>query len=380
MIDQASQHNKIHLFQQKILIIKLQYVGDTMGVIPVVADLKRHAPGLTVDVLIHAECAPLISHHADIRKVWMYDRGQAKKNFFSSIAYHLPLIRALRREKYDIVIALTQGDRAFFLSLASGAPLRLTYRINSPVTRMMNAFTEGIPGRRHFIEVDVDILNYFGIENHEIELMIPIPEDIRKEVRSRLMPDTGAGELIVAIHPGARKKMRQWKPERFAQIARRLHEHYQAAVILLGGTGEEELLCAIENEMGFAAALNSCNLSLIEMAAVFSECHLFIGNDSGPGHIAAAVGCPTLSLFGPNYPFLCRPYIASGEVIFKDLDCCGCRQEEHLCVRPENTCMDLIEVDEVWLKIEMMLTGICKKENHVHRGAAGMKESGDVRK
>src|SRR5512145_2901841 len=124
MTDQPYEQNKTSLFQQKILIIKLQYVGDTMGVIPVVANLKRHAPGLTVDVLIHKECAQLIAHHADIRKVWVYDRDEAKNNLLSAITYHLPLIRNLRREKYDIVIALTQGDRAFFLSRATGAPLR----------------------------------------------------------------------------------------------------------------------------------------------------------------------------------------------------------------------------------------------------------------
>ncbi len=356
MIDQTSQHNKIHLLQQKILIIKLQYVGDTMGVIPVVADLKRHAPGLTVDVLIHAECAPLIAHYPDIRKVWVYDREQAKKSFFSAIAYHLPLIRTLRREKYDIVIALTQGDRAFFLSRATGAPLRLSYNINTLLTRMMNAFSVQRADRRHFVEIDVDTLSYLGIENRDIQLMIPIPQDIRVKIRSELSLGTAADGLRVAIHPGARKKMRQWKPERFAQIASRLHEQYGASIILLGGPGEDQLLNAIESRMGFPAVLKSCNLALIDMAAVFSECQLFIGNDSGPGHIAAAVGCPTLSLFGPNYPKICRPYIASGEVIFKNLDCCGCRQEEHLCVRPDNTCMDLIEVDEVWLKIKMMLS------------------------
>jgi ADP-heptose:LPS heptosyltransferase len=355
MTDRPSQQNKTRLFKQKILIIKLQYVGDTMGVVPVVAALKRHAPGLTVDVLIHKECAQLIAHHADIRKVWVYDRDEAKKSFLSAITYHLPLIMKLRREAYDIVIALTQGDRAFFLSLASGAPLRLTYTINSIVTRMMNAFAEQKTGRRHFIEVDVDILTYFGIENRDVHLMIPIPDNVRAKIKGWLAPVASPEGMIVAIHPGARKKMRQWKPERYAQIARRLHEQYGASVILLGGEGEELLLNEIENKMGFAAALKSCNLSLLDMAAVFSECCLFIGNDSGPGHIAAAVGCPTLSLFGPNYPIICRPYIASGEVIFKNLDCCGCRQEEHLCVRPENTCMDLIEVDEVWLKVKMML-------------------------
>lgn len=358
MTDRPSQQNKIRLFQQKILIIKLQYVGDTMGVIPVVANLKKHAPGLTVDVLIHQECAQLIAHHADIRKVWVYDREQAKKSFFSAITYHLPLIMKLRREEYDIVIALTQGDRAFFLSFATGAPLRLTYNLNTLLTRMMNAFTVLQTGRRHFIEIDVDILNYFGIESRDVQMMIPIPDDIRAKIRGWLAPVTVPGEMIVAIHPGARKKMRQWKPDRYAQIAYRLHEQYEASVILLGGAGEEQLLAEIENKMGFAAVLKSCNLSLIDMAAVFSECCLFIGNDSGPGHIAAAVGCATLSLFGPNYPIICRPYIDSGEVIFKNLDCCGCRQEEHLCVRPENTCMDLIDVSEVWLKVKMMLSKI----------------------
>ena len=362
MTDRRSQQNKIRLFQQKILIIKLQYVGDTLGVIPVVANLKRHAPGLTIDVLIHQECAQLIAHHVDINKVWVYDREQAKKSFFSAITYHLPLIMKLRQEKYDIVIALTQGDRAFFLSLASGAPLRLTYNTNTLLARMMNAFAVEQTGRRHFIEVDVDILNYFGIENRNIQLMIPIPGDVRTKMKGGLTPGTGSKGIMVAIHPGARKKMRQWRPDRYAQIASRLCEHYGASIILLGGSGEEQLLSEIESRMGSAAALKSCNLSLIDMAAVFSECHLFIGNDSGPGHIAAAVGCPTLSLFGPNYPVICRPYIATGEVIFKNLDCCGCRQEEHLCIRPENTCMDLIEVDEAWLKVKMMLskTGACK--------------------
>ncbi len=349
--------NKIQLSRQKILIVKLQYVGDTMSVVPVVAALKRHAPGLTVDVLIHKECAELIAHHSDIRKVWVYDRDQAKKSFFSTITYHLPLIAKLRREKFDIVIALTQGERPFFLSLATGAPVRLTYRIASVITRMMNAIPEGKTTRRHFIEVDVDILRYFGIENRDVNLMIPIPEEVRARILKRLALVISPGQTTVAIHPGARKKTRQWKPERFAQITARLRDRYGAAIVLLGGADEQGLLDDIERLMGFPAALKSSSLSLLDMAAVFAECRLFIGNDSGPGHIAAAVGCPTLSLFGPNYPVLCRPYSASGEVIFKNLDCCGCRQEEHLCVRPDDTCMDLISVDEVWSAAQKILEG-----------------------
>ena len=81
MTNQQSQQNKIHLSQQKILIIKLQHVGDTMGVIPVVANLKNHAHDLTVDVLIHKECARLIANDITIDKVWIYDRDEANKVF-----------------------------------------------------------------------------------------------------------------------------------------------------------------------------------------------------------------------------------------------------------------------------------------------------------
>ena len=351
----AQQKKKDPLDRQKILIVKLQYVGDTLGVVPVVAALKRHAPGLTVDVLIHKECSELIAHHSDIRRVWIYDREEAKRNFFSTFAYHIPLIAKLRREKYDIVIALTQGERPFFLSYVTGAPLRLTYTIDSIVTRMMNAFADQNTGRRHFIEVDVDVLRYFGIETQNIELMIPVPAEVRAKIQYRLVPGLSPEKLSVAIHPGARKQMRQWNPERYAQIARRLHDEYGAWIVLLGGPGEENLLETIEQKMGFPAVLKSCSLSLLDMAAVFSQCRVFIGNDSGPGHIAAAVGCPTLSLFGPNYPVICRPYIESGKVIFKNLDCCGCRQEQHFCVHPDNTCMDRISVDEVWQTLQIML-------------------------
>jgi predicted lipopolysaccharide heptosyltransferase III len=354
--DRQAREANISLLNQKILIIKLQYVGDTMGVIPTVANLKKHAPGVRVDVLIHKESAALIAFSPDISKVWEYDRRAAKQGLFSTVFYHLKLIGQLRREQYDVVIALTQGDRAAFLSFATGAPLRLIYKSSNKVCNIvMNAFADVEAQRRHFIEHDVDILSYFGIENREIDLRVRIPDPVRSKIREQLRGNDG-GRINVVIHPGARKRTRQWPSERFAEIARRLHEYDQVSIILLGGPGDEDLLGEIESRMGFKAAFRSCELSLLEMAAVFSECHLFIGNDSGPGHIAAAVGCATLTLFGPNYPDSCRPYIPLGEVIFKNLPCCGCRQEEDRCVRPDNTCMDLIEVNEVWEKVKMMLS------------------------
>jgi ADP-heptose:LPS heptosyltransferase len=101
-------------------------------------------------------------------------------------------------------------------------------------------------------------------------------------------------------------------------------------------------------------SLRLTDLSLLELGAFLRRCSLFIGNDSAPGHIAGAVNCPNLILFGPTFPHMWRPLSPVGEVIFKDVSCCGCRQET--CIRPEENCMELIEVEEVWEKVQEMLS------------------------
>ena len=110
---------------------------------------------------------------------------------------------------------------------------------------------------------------------------------------------------------------------------------------------------AVETTMGFPASFKSTSLSLFEMAALLNQCRLFIGNDSAPGHMAAAVDCPILTLFGPTFPHMWHPIGPVGTVIFKNVQCCGCRQET--CIRPEKTCMDLIGVDEVWEEAKKLI-------------------------
>ena len=158
---------------------------------------------------------------------------------------------------------------------------------------------------------------------------------------------------MVMIHPGARGELRKWRPERFAEIARRLKECYCAAILLIGGPLENDLVEAVEGQMGFPVSFKSTALTLLEMGALLKQCRLFIGNDSAPGHMAAAVNCPNLTLFGPTFPHMWRPLSPVGEVVFKNVPCCGCRQEH--CTRPEGNCMDLIGVDEVWEMVRKLL-------------------------
>jgi heptosyltransferase-3 len=340
---------------KKLLLIKLAYIGDTVSLLPVVENLMEKAPYHTVDVMVNGGSEELLVHHPGIRKVWGYDRRRAKRSVLSSLAYHARIISRLRVERYDMVIDYTYGDRSSFLSFMTGARQRITYQSTNTLSRLlMSHFIPLEPLKYHIVDCQLESLKPLGIHDFDRKMTMHLPQALLSEMDQRLH-DSGIepGRTRVVIHPGARKRLREWRPERFGEIGRRLKELYRAAIILIGGTGDEASVENAERAMGFKAEFRSTELSLLELAAILRRSHLFLGNDSGPGHIAAAVHCPTVTLFGSTYPHLWRPLNSEGEVVFKNVPCCGCRQET--CIRPEANCMDLIEVDEVWEKVSKLL-------------------------
>lgn len=340
---------------KRVLVIKLRYIGDTLSIIPVIDNILDKAPGAEVDVMVNKGTEGVLSSHPGITRIWPYDRHLAKRNILSSLWYHLYLVKQLRARHYHVVIDFTHGDRAAFIAFLTGASFRLTNVNSTLLSRLlMNYFSYSKPSEMHIVDYQLDMLKILGMENFKRDLKVHIPPEIQQRTdRSledcRILP----GEMIVAIHPGARGKLRQWLPERFAEIAQRLRSVYQTRVILLGGASEAELVDSVEGLMGFPAAFKSTSLSLLEMASVFSRCRIFIGNDSAPAHLAAAVGCPTVTLFGPTFPHNWKPLGSAGEVIFKNVSCCGCRQEG--CLHPAKTCMGLIEVEEVWAAVQKVI-------------------------
>jgi heptosyltransferase-2 len=350
---------------KRLLIIKLRYIGDTLSLLPVIENLREKARNVTVDVMVNKGTEEVLSYHPGIKKLWIYDRHLAKINTFSSISYHINFIKNLRSEKYDIAIDFTHGDRAAFLAFMTGAPERITYQDSSTLSHiLMNHFIRSDPSKYHIVDYQLQSLRPFGMDHFERRMRLYLHESLDLRV-DHLLSASGISHdtLVALIHPGARGRLRQWRPERFAEIARRLMERYGAAIILLGGPGEDDLVEEVERWMGFSASFKSTHLSLLEMAALLKRCHIFIGNDSAPAHIAAAVDCPQLILFGPTFPHMWRPISHMGEVVFKNVPCCGCRQER--CIRPSDHCMDLIEVNEVWEKVEKLLIYFLKKSNKI---------------
>lgn len=343
---------------KRILIMKLRYIGDTLTLLPVIDNLKAKAPEAMVDVMVNKGTEEVLQHHPGIRKVWDYDRKLAKKSVLTTILYHINLIKQLRSVGYDMVIDFTHGDRAAFLARATGAPLRISYEKSSSLSHLlMNRFVRCDPSRYHIVDYQLQALKLLGMEEFRREMTLRVPAEVHSRV-DRILAGHGIGkdDFPVAIHPGARGRLRLWPVERYAEIARRLHSRLGVTILLLGGPGEGDLVESLERSMGFQAAFKSNDLTLLETAALLSRCRLFVGNDSAPGHIAASVGCASVTLFGPTYPHLWRPLSPLGEVVFKDFPCCGCRQIT--CLHPEESCMDRIGVEEVWEKVLRLVSAV----------------------
>ena len=156
------------------------------------------------------------------------------------------------------------------------------------------------------------------------------------------------------LHPGARYWFKAWPTERFAAIGDALiNQGFQ--VVIVGDTGERILVDEITKltQQKFISLVSKT--SVRELAALLKQCNLFIGNDAGPMHIAAAVGCPVVGLFGPTDPAVWGPYGNMCRTIYKGLDCHECFYPG--CFRGEGSCMKLISVEEVFQVAENMLLG-----------------------
>ncbi len=345
----------VDLSGKRILIVKLRYIGDTLSIVPVLENLERLSPGARVDVLVNRGTEPVVTYHPGVERTWVYDYGLSKQRSLASIRYQLELMVRLRARRYQVVIDFTHGDRAAVLCFLTGAPVRVTHAHAGGISRrLMNRFVDSDPGTRHIVDHQLACLEALGLEGFERSLSLHVPASVKQAV-DRLVESAGldARRPWVAVHPGARGGLRRWRAERFAELMERVRSSAGAALLLLGGPGEGRVLEAVRAGMTAPPDLSTTGLSLLETAELLGRCTLFVGNDSAPGHLAAASGCPTVSLFGPTFPHMWRPLSPAGEVLFKNLPCCGCRQEA--CIRPWASCMDLIEVDEVWEAVQRLL-------------------------
>jgi lipopolysaccharide heptosyltransferase II len=250
------------------------------------------------------------------------------------------------------VIDLTDGDRSAILSRFSGAPVRIGLNEEHRWRGLLyTTVVQSRPDVRHRLERNLETVRPLGIEPKAGPLVLRIPPEDEAEA-ARLLDDIAGEKLsagakpLVMLQPGARYWFKAWPAERFADLAGRLANKYVCRILVGGDAREGELAKSIHAGARTPVVPLAGRLTLLQYAAVLKRCSLFVGNDNGPMHMAAALGVPVVALFGPSDPAEWGPRGGRVEVLYKGLDCRRCFHPT--CTRGEESCMRLITVDEVF--------------------------------
>jgi len=282
-------------------------------------------------------------------------------------AVQVRFLRAIRRRRFDCVIDLTDGDRSAILALLSGAAIRIGFNEEHRWRGLLYTSVVQTDPKSHRVERDLEAVRALGIEPKAGPLVLRTsPQDdeeaakLLEEVgvggaRGPVAPElaTGGGPPLVLLHPGARYWFKAWPAERFAELADRLNKVLGCRVLVGGDASDRGVAEVIRRRARSAPTVVAGRTTLLQLAALLKHCTLFIGNDNGPMHIAAALGTPVVALFGPSDPAVWGPRGGRAEVLYKGLDCRQCFHPT--CKRGEESCMNQISVDEVFAAARQLL-------------------------
>ena len=324
---------------EKILLIRLSSLGDIVLTTPAIRAVRAHHPDAYIAMLVGKQSAEVLRENPHLNEIITFDRFAKDKD----TGEMLRTVRMLREREFTLAIDLQRKFRTALLMYFSGA----TERIGKGAL-----CTARVPeqGNKHATTHYFDLLHAAGIPavDQRLELFLAESEYADASQRFDTAGVTQTG-LKVGVFPGAGWKLREWMPDRFAAIGDRLVQHFNAEVLIFGGQKESELVHTVANLMDARAIPFAGNLQVRELAACIEKCDLFLTNDTGPMHIAAAVGTPTVSLFGPGNHIRFQPLGGLHQTIRHDVPCSPCKQFTDKC--KDNICMKKITVEEVWQSI-----------------------------
>lgn len=295
---------------RRVLVVKLRHHGDVLLSSPVFSVLKAYVPQAEIDALVYADTAEMLTQHAAIRQVHTIDRKWKKLGPFGQARAEWHLLQTLRAANYDLIVHLTEHPRGAWLSRLCGARWAVAPAIKGRGRFWQNSFSHfyGKPANalRHTVERNLDALRRIGIYPGEDEraLSLVAGRDAEASVimllREQGVELSEAGRFI-HIHPASRWHFKCWTVAKMVALIDRLHEAGQRVVLTAApDPAEAAMVEAIQSRLHHPAISLAGKLSLKELAALTARARLFIGVDSAPMHIAAAMGTPVVVLFGPS--------------------------------------------------------------------------------
>ena len=344
----------------RALVVMLRHHGDVLLATPVLGVLKAHAPDIEIDALVYDQTAPLLEGHPALAELHLVGRNWKKAGFLSRFALEKQLYGALRARGYDLIVHLSDQPRGTWLARALGA----RYRV-APVAPGRGAFWAGSfthlfalagNGRRHKVEANLDALRRIGVQPGMEERRLQFIPGAAAEARvASLLAAEGLAERgYIHLHPASRWSFKCWPAGHNAALIDRLASRHRI-VLTAAPEAEEMALVAQIAAQASSKPLNLAGeLSIKELGALTGRARLFVGVDSMPMHLAAAMGTPSVALFGPSGEHEWRPWRVAHRVVTTGHACRPCGNDG--CGGGKlSECLSLLGVDEVYAATQELL-------------------------
>lgn len=365
----------------RILVVKLATIGDLLLATPALRALRESYPQATIDLLVTPSSAGVLDDWDVINRVivldkYLFDHPKQLLTKPANLLRLRPLLRDLRGGHYDAVLLLHHLTLFFgrrkhqALMLATGAKSLVGLDNGHGWFLNVRVPDQGF-GAMHEAEYCLAVAEAVGGKTGERWLTMPLNDEQRQRARQLLFGDTPAEQAarpIIAMHPGSGgySTARRWAPERFAQLADTLYQDVGGQLLLVGGPEEAELHTRIMGLLRSGVPVRSLagKGSIQVTAAALELADLFIGNDAGPMHLAAAVGTPTVAIFGLSNADAWGPYTGNHPerkalVVKLDLPCMPCFYRGHELGTPEGCatrdCLAMLGVDPVAVAARKLL-------------------------
>jgi heptosyltransferase I len=308
---------------RKILIVKPSSLGDVVHSLAFLNAIAECFPGAEIHWVIAKGLEGLLEQHPLLQKLWIINKDDWKqlKKAPYTVKELKRLFQGLKKEKYDVVIDMQGLLRSGIIASATGASLRIGFKEAREGSRYF--YTHTVKGGKDIHAVDryLKIASFLGCDVSRVSFSLP-PES--PSIFQSQLSSYNLNKEYAAIIPGARWKTKIWPPEKFGELASRL----PVQSVILGSKADQDIADLIVSISEGKAVSLAGKTNLKELIAVIRKAKFAVSNDSGPMHIAAALGIPVFAIFGPTDPIRTGPYGEGHEIIREDVSCVPCLKKK----------------------------------------------------
>ncbi len=303
---------------ERILIVKPSSLGDIIHTLPVLAGLRRAWPEARIDWILATEYADLLSGHPMINESILIRKGEWKRlsRLPATISEFTALRRGLRERRYDLVLDLQGLFRSGLMAWFSGAPRRIGFSDSREMSGLFYTEKVRVRGGMHAVEKNLLFLEHLGIPlEKEPEFPLPGADKV-----------PGLPDSYYVVSPGGRWVTKRWPPEYFREVISGLHREFGngPVPVIAGGEADRAIAGEIMKGLDFSVIDLTGRTSLRQLITLIGNARFMVTNDSGPMHLASALGTFTFAVFGPTSPDRTGPYGDRKMVLRAGVECSPC--------------------------------------------------------